>query len=86
MPTISEFYGIKIQMYYNDHAPPHFHVLYSGAKATVGIESLALLTGTLPRTAERLVREWAALHRDELMEDWKLCEMRARLLFIPPLP
>ena len=40
MPTISNFYGILIQMYWNDHAPPHFHVRYSGYKATIGIQSL----------------------------------------------
>ena len=26
MPEISRFFGIIIQMYYNDHEPPHFHV------------------------------------------------------------
>ena len=25
MPTIAQFYGIIIQMYFNDHNPPHFH-------------------------------------------------------------
>ena len=53
MPTISNFYGILIHMYWNDHAPPHFHVRYSGFKATVGIQSLNVLTGGLPHTAER---------------------------------
>lgn len=72
-------------MYYNDHAPPHFHVRYSGEKATVGIEALAVLTGTLPRTAERLVLEWATLHQEELREDWSLCEIRAQLMRIQPL-
>jgi hypothetical protein len=28
MPTISYFYGIAIQMFWNDHSPPHFHALY----------------------------------------------------------
>jgi hypothetical protein len=28
MPTISFFYGIAIQMFWNDHAPPHFHARY----------------------------------------------------------
>jgi hypothetical protein len=27
MPTISTFYGILIQMFWRDHAPPHFHAL-----------------------------------------------------------
>jgi len=29
MPTISAFYGILIQMFWGDHAPPHFHALYA---------------------------------------------------------
>jgi hypothetical protein len=29
--------------------------------------------GSLPRRAMALVLEWAAEHRDELMEDWNLC-------------
>lgn len=85
MPTISEFYGIVVRMYYIDHPPPHFHVAYSGAKATFGIQSLEVLTGALPRTAERLVREWAVLHQDELFEDWTRCEKRSELLPIDPL-
>ncbi|EGQ63542.1 hypothetical protein GGI1_20074, partial [Acidithiobacillus sp. GGI-221] len=28
MPIISMFYGILIQMFWQDHAPPHFHALY----------------------------------------------------------
>jgi Domain of unknown function (DUF4160) len=28
MPRISSFYGILIYMYYNGHAPPHFHAEY----------------------------------------------------------
>ncbi len=85
MPTICEFYGIQIQMFYNDHAPPHFHARYSGFKATVDIQSLEVLTGSLPRTAERLVLEWAKSHQSELMEDWRLCELRAQLRMIQPL-
>lgn len=28
MPTISHFFGIVIQMFWREHAPPHFHALY----------------------------------------------------------
>jgi hypothetical protein len=31
MPTIAWFYGIMIQMFYNDHEPPHFHARYGRA-------------------------------------------------------
>jgi hypothetical protein len=73
MPTISAFYGLIIRMFYNDHAPPHFHVEYAEHKAEIAIETLAVLNGHLPRRALALVLEWAALHRDELLEDWMLC-------------
>lgn len=28
MPTISEFFGILIRMYYDEESPPHFHAIY----------------------------------------------------------
>lgn len=28
MPRISNFGGMTITLYYNDHIPPHFHVVY----------------------------------------------------------
>ena len=43
MPEISRFFGIVVQMFYNDHEPPHFHVRYSGQKALIAIETQALL-------------------------------------------
>ena len=48
MPTISSFYGILIRMFYNDHAPPHFHARYGGFEATIEIENLAVMEGELP--------------------------------------
>ena len=40
MPTISMFYGILIQMFWQDHAPPHFRALYGEYKvfSAVGLE------------------------------------------------
>ena len=37
VPTISAFYGILIQMFFDDHAPPHFHVKYGEFKAVIDI-------------------------------------------------
>ena len=37
MPEISRFLGIVIAMYYNDHAPPHFHAKYGAFEITVRI-------------------------------------------------
>lgn len=56
MPEISRFYGVVIQIYYGDHAPPHFHVNYAGHTAKVEIETLAMLEGSLPARA----RGWSS--------------------------
>ncbi len=85
MPTICMFYGILVKMYWDDHAPPHFHVEYGEYRAQYRIETLELLRGTLPRRAHALVLEWAAMHRNELMEDWKLCESKQHPKLISPL-
>jgi len=70
MPTVSWFYGISIRMFFNDHAPPHFHAIHDAHEAVVEITTGEVLRGQLPRQATRLVQEWALLHRDELMENW----------------
>ena len=85
MPEISRFFGIVIQMFYNDHEPPHFHVRYSGQKALIAIGPLGLLQGHLSPRALGLVTEWAALHREDLMEDWNLARAEAQLKPIAPL-
>lgn len=71
VPRISELFGITIAMYYNDHATPHFHAKYTEYEATVAIDTLELLSGTLPNRVLGLALEWAALHRLELRENWE---------------
>ena len=85
MPTISAFYGILIRMFYNEHAPPHFHAVYGEFEATIDIASLEVIEGQLPRRAFHLVREWAMIHREELLEDWRLCRSNAPPAKIDPL-
>ena len=72
-------------MYFADHAPPHFHAIYGEAEVLIDIRTLAVVEGALPRRAQVLVLEWAAQHRDELMEDWNLCAARKSPNPIAPL-
>ena len=74
MPEISRFFGIIIRLFYSDHQPPHFHAFYGEHEATIEIETLAVYRGELPRRTLALVLEWAALHRKELREDWRLAQ------------
>src|SRR4051812_47810948 len=68
MPEISRFYGIVIQIYYGDHPPPHFHALYGGAVAKFAIETMQVIDGALPNRAAALVKEWASIHKQELLD------------------
>ena len=72
-------------MYYNDHDPPHFHVVYNEFKAVIAINDLTVLFGDLPPKAIGLVMEWARLHKSELLTDWALCQQKQPLKSIRPL-
>ena len=85
MPRISEFYGIAIYMYFQDHAPPHFHAIYGRLDAEVEIATGEILKGKLPVRAERLVREWSQRYRRELEQDWDLARTQQPLQRVPPL-
>jgi hypothetical protein len=85
VPRISEFYGIVIEMYYGDHAPPHFHARYGGDSARVAIASGEVIAGSLPGRAVRLVREWVEEHRAELETNWERAVRHERPEPIDPL-
>ena len=74
MPEIAWFFGIIIRMYAEaggKHHRPHFHVYYQDAVAIYGLDTLELITGSLPRRQQRLVEAWAELHATELLKNWQ---------------
>ncbi len=83
MPTIAEFYGIIIMMFYRgEHNPPHFHAYYAEEEVAVEIESLRVMEGKMkPRTLAH-VMEWAMRHREELLENWRRARAHEPLLHI----
>ena len=72
-------------MFYNDHRPPHFHARYGEHEIKVNIETGEVIDGRFPDRAQKMVLEWYALHKQELMEDWSLAEQRKPLRKIEPL-
>jgi len=73
-------------MFFNDHSPPHFHARYGEFEATININTGEVIQGQLPRRALNLVQEWAMIHREELLEDWRLCRENAPPKKAEPLP
>jgi hypothetical protein len=71
---------------FNDHPPPHFHARYGEFEVTLDIGTQEVLEGQLPRRALNLVQEWAMMHKEELLENWRLCREKALPSNIEPLP
>lgn len=84
MPIVSRFLGIIIAMYWEDHAPPHFHAKYGNYEITVNILT-GVVDGKFPKRALRHILEWYDLHKEELMENWELCQTNQALKPIAPL-
>ncbi|MBI2235674.1 MAG: DUF4160 domain-containing protein [Magnetospirillum sp.] len=51
----------------------------------MAIDDLGVLDGRLPRRALELVLDWAELHRQELLDDWTLCQQHQQPRKIEPL-
>ena len=85
MPVISRFYGIIIRMFYNDHAPPHFHAVYGEYELVIGIVPIIIIEGQAPGRVHSMALEWAALHQQELLDDWDRCRRAEAPLPIEPL-
>lgn len=54
-PIISFFYGIKIQVYPNDHLPPHCHCRYAEYKLMVNLATLEIIDGWQPPREQKRV-------------------------------
>ena len=85
MPELCRFLGIIIQMYFNDHMPPHFHAIYNDLEGVFEISTLEMLDGNLPARVRGLVIEWATLHKQELMDNWNSLTITGVYKKIPPL-
>lgn len=59
MPTLAEFYGIIIKMYFlqSEHNPPHIHAIYGSSSAAFEIRTAELLDGEFPIRASNLVKK-----------------------------
>ncbi|AEE50974.1 DUF4160 domain-containing protein [Haliscomenobacter hydrossis] len=59
MPTFFIIDGVKIDFYYNDHVPPHFHAIYAEYEVLIEIESLKIHRGSLPKPQQKKILKWA---------------------------
>ncbi|WP_420208674.1 DUF4160 domain-containing protein [Candidatus Electronema sp. JC] len=73
MPEICRFHGIIIRMFLidNEHPPRHIHIKYGEYVAVMELENMNIIEGSLPKRCRQLVREWAEIHQQELIEMWE---------------
>lgn len=84
MPIISQFFGIIVSMFWDDHNPPHFHAKYGEYEVVIEIQT-GKVSGKFPARALGLVQEWRSIHENDLMEDWELARRKEMLKKIKPL-
>jgi hypothetical protein len=72
-------------MFCRDHNPPHFHAVYANFEGIIDIEKNEIIGGDLPPRVLVLVKEWTALHQNELMDNWERARQQESLKDIAPL-
>ena len=72
-------------MYFDDHAPPHFHAEHHGQEAVVDFTGRIIEGDISSATARKLMREWARIHRFELAANWNRAKRLEQLESIAPL-
>jgi hypothetical protein len=85
LPVISQFFGIIIRMFYDEHNPPHLHAEYHGRKALFDFSGNIMQGNLDSKTATKLVREWIDQHYMELERNWEQSKAGKQLRSIKPL-
>ncbi len=64
--------GVKIEMYSNDHNPPHFHVKTNCGRinATFKLDDCSLLTGDISRDDLKRVKYFFDTNKEKLQSFW----------------
>jgi hypothetical protein len=74
MPVVAIINGIKIEFYFDEHPPPHFHARYAELVAQIDLETLEVIRGSMPRAQMRTIQDWALPRRAALRVAWNICD------------
>ena len=67
MPTLTIFEGIKINVYFGEHLPPHIHAIYNEYEVLLKIKDSEIYEGHLPSKQLRKSQYWVAENRSDLL-------------------
>jgi hypothetical protein len=71
MPTLARIGSLKIQIFADDHNPPHFHAVTPDHDALVAIETLTVLRGSIPRRDLDTALDWVRDNRAAVRAEWE---------------
>ena len=71
MPTIKRFRTFNICMYFDDHGVPHFHIVSADENASVAIDTLEVLAGSVNKATLKEAKAWAAINKSMLQSKWE---------------
>ena len=66
MPPLLRTGSYVIAMYFEDHNPPHVHVVGKDFEALVRISDLTIFRGSLPKKVAREALQWIEENREML--------------------
>ena len=66
---VDRYAGLKIEVFANEHPPPHFRVKCSGETANFTISDCTQLNGNLARHV-RTIRKWHRRYKTDLINAW----------------
>lgn len=66
---VAEVDGLQVEIFSNEHPPPHFRVRYQGRSANFDICTGEPLTNGLEKW-RRNIRKWHAENRQTLIDSW----------------
>jgi hypothetical protein len=70
MAEICRFYGMVIQMFGNDHNPPHLHIFYNDYKEVIKLVNGKIMKGDLPSGQLNFIKLCNVLHKEELLDNF----------------
>ncbi len=67
---VAKVNGLKIEIYSNEHPPPHFHIKGGGINASFSILDCQHLEGEVGSREKALIEWWHSKGKNKLIEIW----------------
>ncbi|MCW7460449.1 DUF4160 domain-containing protein [Leptospira bandrabouensis] len=68
--TIARFNGLKVQIFSDEHPPPHFRVIFQGESNNFKIDDCTPLNGDPLKRYFKSILNWHTKNKDLLISTW----------------